>query len=190
MRAKIIATKQDLERIGLDNLNIKDQFFEVEEIEDGDLHRVEINNMKWSVPTRLLEFEFGRDEFMEFFRNIERLNELSVDDRIEVFSTILLGSSDFTAELLNDIFNDYCVDTLDVVEYPYNFDLEVHQKELKQQLRVMETIINVIDESTSKVLNKENYGTEKWEKHQRISNSLFNLTRAFADLKELLDETN
>ncbi|MES2478648.1 MAG: hypothetical protein V4561_06160 [Bacteroidota bacterium] len=58
----------------------------------------------------------NRNDFMNFFRNTEQLNSLSVDDRIEVFSTILLGSSDFKKQLLEDIFSDYCVNHLAVVE--------------------------------------------------------------------------
>lgn len=65
---------------------------------------------------RLREQHFTRDEFMEFFRNDIKLNTLSVDDRIEVFSTILLGSSDITAKLLNDLIDDYCVEGLEVIE--------------------------------------------------------------------------
>jgi hypothetical protein len=57
-----------------------------------------------------------RDEFMAFFRDDECLNELSVDDRIEVFSTILLGSSDFKKSLFDEIFSDYSVSHLDIIE--------------------------------------------------------------------------
>jgi hypothetical protein len=57
-----------------------------------------------------------RDEFMAFFRNEESINTLSPDDRIEVFSTILLGNSDFKKKLFDEIFSDYCVDHLDVIE--------------------------------------------------------------------------
>jgi hypothetical protein len=58
-----------------------------------------------------------RDDFMAFFRNDECLNTLSAADRIEVFSQILLGSSDFTKKLLDDILSDYCVGHLGVVEH-------------------------------------------------------------------------
>ncbi len=58
----------------------------------------------------------SRDDFMAFFRNNECLNTLSVDDRIEVFSTILLGSSDFKKPLLDEIFSDYGVENLELVE--------------------------------------------------------------------------
>ena len=57
-----------------------------------------------------------RDTFMDFFRDTEKLNTLSVDDRLEVFSTILLGSSDFKKELFDDIFSDYGVQHLEVKE--------------------------------------------------------------------------
>jgi hypothetical protein len=60
--------------------------------------------------------EITRDDFMEFFRDNDKLNTLSVDDRIEVFSTILLGSSDFKKKLFDDIFSDYGVTNLEVIE--------------------------------------------------------------------------
>jgi hypothetical protein len=67
--------------------------------------------MKTENPVRMT-----RDEFMAFFRDDECLNELSVDDRIEVFSTILLGSSDFKKSLFDEIFSDYSVSHLDIIE--------------------------------------------------------------------------
>jgi hypothetical protein len=57
-----------------------------------------------------------RDDFMAFFRDDEKLNLLSVDDRIEIFSTILLGNSDFKLNLFKDIFSDYSVTHLDSIE--------------------------------------------------------------------------
>ena len=57
-----------------------------------------------------------REDFMTFFRDDESLNKLSVDDRIEVFSTILLGSSDLKKKLFDEIFSDYCIDHLEVIE--------------------------------------------------------------------------
>lgn len=60
--------------------------------------------------------KISREDFMKFFRNTEKLNELTVDDRIEIFRTILLGSSDFTKDLLDEILEDYCVDNLEVIE--------------------------------------------------------------------------
>lgn len=57
-----------------------------------------------------------RNDFMQFFRDTEKLNLLSVEDRIEVFSTILLGSSDFKKNLLEEIFIDYGVNNLQLIE--------------------------------------------------------------------------
>jgi hypothetical protein len=57
-----------------------------------------------------------REDFMEFFRNDEMLNMLSIDDRIEIFSSILLGNLDFTKQLFDTIFSDYEVSHLEVIE--------------------------------------------------------------------------
>lgn len=57
-----------------------------------------------------------RDEFMTFFRDEESINALSVDDRMEVFSTILLGNSDFKKKLFDEILSDYSVSHLEVIE--------------------------------------------------------------------------
>lgn len=57
-----------------------------------------------------------REAFMQFFRDEEKLNELSPDDRIEIFSTILLGSSDITKALLEEVLKDYNVANLEVIE--------------------------------------------------------------------------
>jgi hypothetical protein len=51
----------------------------------------------------------SREDFMNFFRDSEKLNELTPDDRIEIFRTILLGSSDLTKDLLNEVLTDYSV---------------------------------------------------------------------------------
>jgi len=53
---------------------------------------------------------------MNFFRDNDKLDLLSVDDKIEVFSTILLGSCDFKKKLLDEIFSDYGVSHLEVIE--------------------------------------------------------------------------
>ena len=60
--------------------------------------------------------KIAREDFMKFFRDTEKLNELTQDDRVEVFRTILLGSSDFSKDLLNEILGDYSVDNLQVIE--------------------------------------------------------------------------
>jgi hypothetical protein len=57
-----------------------------------------------------------REDFMKFFRDTDKLNELTPDDRVEIFRTILLGSSDLTKDLLNEILGDYCVDNLEIID--------------------------------------------------------------------------
>jgi hypothetical protein len=56
----------------------------------------------------------SREDFMNFFRDTEKLNELTPDDRIEIFRTILLGSSDLTKDLLNEVLTDYSVGNIEI----------------------------------------------------------------------------
>lgn len=60
--------------------------------------------------------KISKEDFMRFFRDTEKLNELTPDDRIEIFRTILLGSSDFSKDLIDEILVDYAVDHLEVIE--------------------------------------------------------------------------
>ena len=60
--------------------------------------------------------KISREDFMKFFRDTEKLNELTPDDRVEIFRTILLGSSDLTVDLLNEILGDHYVDNIEVIE--------------------------------------------------------------------------
>lgn len=53
---------------------------------------------------------------MAFFRDDERLQTLTADDRIEIFGQIMTGSSDFTKVLLDSVLKDYCVTHLRVLE--------------------------------------------------------------------------
>lgn len=48
-----------------------------------------------------------REQFMEFFRNDDTLNTLSADDRIEIFTDILLGDSDISESLLQNLCDNY-----------------------------------------------------------------------------------
>jgi len=57
----------------------------------------------------------NRQDFMQFFRDDEKLHELTPDDRGEVFRTILLGSCDITKKLLEEIISDYSVTSLKVI---------------------------------------------------------------------------
>ena len=56
-----------------------------------------------------------RNDVMNFLRNEESLNTLSPDDRIEIFRTILLGSSDISKELLDDLLSDYDITHLKII---------------------------------------------------------------------------
>jgi len=69
------------------------------------------------MPLKMEKYQLiTRQEFMEFFRDDEKLNELTADDRVEIFRTILIGGSDLTKDLLNEILSDYSVSNLDVIE--------------------------------------------------------------------------
>lgn len=57
-----------------------------------------------------------REDFMAFFRDDEKLNSLTADDRVEIFLQVLTGSSDITAELLNELISDYSVGNLEVIQ--------------------------------------------------------------------------
>jgi hypothetical protein len=57
-----------------------------------------------------------RKDFMAFFRDDEKLKDLSADDRLEIFRSILIGSSDFSKALLNEVLGDYGVETLEVFD--------------------------------------------------------------------------
>jgi hypothetical protein len=57
-----------------------------------------------------------REDFMEFFRDDEKLNLLTLYDKIEIFSQVLPGQCDFSKELLEEIFSDYDVTHLKVIE--------------------------------------------------------------------------
>ncbi len=57
-----------------------------------------------------------RNQFMNFFRDNDKLNLLSADDRVEIFKTILLGSSDITKQLLDELIIDYSVENIAIIE--------------------------------------------------------------------------
>lgn len=62
------------------------------------------------------EIEFSRDDFMDFFRDDNKLNTLTLYDRQEIFAYILPGRSDFTKEFLDEILSDYDVYNIKVIE--------------------------------------------------------------------------
>ena len=60
--------------------------------------------------------KISREDFMKFFRDDYKLNELTVDDREEIFRTVLVGNSDFTKDLLDEVLSDYSVSNLEIIE--------------------------------------------------------------------------
>ena len=58
----------------------------------------------------------SRQDFIDFFRDDDRLNLLTNDDRLEIFTQILAGSSDITKELLDGLLSDYSVGRLKLVQ--------------------------------------------------------------------------
>ncbi|MDK1607565.1 hypothetical protein QOL40_16425 [Acinetobacter baumannii] len=57
-----------------------------------------------------------REHFMDFFRNDEKLEQLTPDDRIEIFLNVLLGSSDVDVKLLNELLNNYDIRNIVISE--------------------------------------------------------------------------
>lgn len=102
--------------------NKKKNFSEKISIEEINAKRfrvktIELENNKDAVLTHYLDYKkITREDFMNFFRDDEKLNELTVDDRVEIFRYILLGSSDFSKKLLDEILSDYCVGNLEIIE--------------------------------------------------------------------------
>lgn len=59
---------------------------------------------------------FTREVFMNAFRDDRVLDTLSVEDRKEIFLQVLLGSSDITKELLDELLSDYEISNLKITE--------------------------------------------------------------------------
>jgi len=76
---------------------------------------IELWNIKRDRDMSLFLKQF-RNIFMELFRDDCALNGMSTDDRLEVFCSILQGAGDITAELLNEILDNYGVENLKVIE--------------------------------------------------------------------------
>ncbi|QRY90598.1 hypothetical protein [Acinetobacter baumannii] len=62
-----------------------------------------------------------REHFMDFFRNDEKLEQLTPDDRIEIFLNVLLGSSDIDVKLLNELLNNYDISNMGKAAYQHDF---------------------------------------------------------------------
>lgn len=58
----------------------------------------------------------SREDFMNFFRDTDKLNELTPDDRVEIFLSVLLGKIDITKELLDELVANYSVSNLEIIE--------------------------------------------------------------------------
>ncbi|HMR88562.1 MAG TPA: hypothetical protein PKD51_10425 [Saprospiraceae bacterium] len=81
------------------------------------VHRCLGKNCTFEFSSEYYFTKMTREDFMAFFRDEELLNTISADDRVEVFSQILHGSSEFTKELLDDILSDYNVGNLEVIDH-------------------------------------------------------------------------
>jgi hypothetical protein len=81
------------------------------------VHRCLGKNCTFEFSSEYYLTKMTRDDFMAFFKDNVCLNTLSVDDRIEVFSNILLGSSDITKKLLDDVLSDYSIAHLEVIDH-------------------------------------------------------------------------
>ena len=66
---------------------------------------------------KIVKKEIEREDFMKAFRDDEWLNtKLTPDDRLEIFASILIGSSDITKDLLDELLDNYGIDNIDIVE--------------------------------------------------------------------------
>jgi len=83
-------------------------------------------------------------DFMNFFRDDECLNSLSVKDRVEIFMSILPSGSDITVDRLNELLSDYSVDGCIVVG----------DKKPDAKYRLSEGMIHVIGSHGVKVNDK------------------------------------
>lgn len=69
---------------------------------------IEVNQATSNALTKFfMEYAMGPEEFIEFFRDDEQLNTLSADHRMELFLHALVGNSDLTKELLDEVLTDY-----------------------------------------------------------------------------------
>jgi hypothetical protein len=54
---------------------------------------------------------------MAFFRDDAMLNQLTADDRFEIFSQIMQGSSDFSKDMLDEVLSSYNVCNVGVINF-------------------------------------------------------------------------
>jgi len=58
----------------------------------------------------------GRNEVMEFWRSDEMSEELTTDDRLEIFTSAPIGQGDLSKEMLDGILGDYQVENIKVFD--------------------------------------------------------------------------
>ena len=73
---------------------------------NADIEIVDLHNTK----------EYNRDNFMQFLRDKSKLDQLTQKERTEIFRYALLGSSDFTKDLFEDLFEKYGIEGLEVMK--------------------------------------------------------------------------
>ncbi len=122
-----------------------------------------------------LSNQMTRDDFMKFFRDDEKLNELSVDDRIEVFQNILSGGSKLTKELLEEVLSDYGVNNLEIVNSDsfkrenfmafFRDNQRLNDLNEEDRLEVFKTILLGSSDFTKEFLTEllSNYGVNNFE---------------------------
>jgi len=55
-------------------------------------------------------------DFMNFFRSDDFHQQMSTDDCVEVFQTVLKGSSDITPSLITELCKEYSVDNIELAK--------------------------------------------------------------------------
>lgn len=107
---------------------------------------------------------FNRDDFMEYFRSDACSEELSTDDKLEIFLGVLPGKSDITKELLDQLLCDYSVDSIDIQEIRPKGSLAERLEEY-----------NIYDDKIKRELERTHY------KLQEITNVLYFVVNTMKD---------
>lgn len=117
---------------------------------------------------------FERNDFMEYFRSDACSEELSTDNKLEIFLGILPGKSDITKELLDQLLCEYSVDSLDIQELRQKGSLAERLEEYKERLaqvreglRAMISEDSFYDDKIKQELERTHY------KLQEITNVLY-----------------
>jgi len=119
--------------------------------------------------------KISREQFMEFFRSEDFHSKVTPDDCVEIFRTVLTGSSDITKELINDVISDYCADNVqaidsDYLETYYEIVREIEFAKDNETSNVVDEIFEAhgtggLYELAVKLTNKfqEQYGDTEWD---------------------------